>query len=594
MNVLTLGSRVIGPEPAWECVDCLPRRLLQRRGPPPAAAGQGARDRGRGLTAGELWSASASGLAALIRDREVSSEDVVAACLDRIEAVNPKINAVVAFAEDALERARERGCATGGGRRGRAAPWRAVHGEGLARHRGARDDGRDRRVAEPRAGPAMRRSLPGSATPARSSSARRTRPSSPGRTRPTTTSTAGPPTRTTSRRTPGGSSGGAAAIVAAGGSPFDIGSDTGDSIRQPAHVCGIAGIKPTSGRVPRTGHWPGFAGITGPLTQLGRSPGGSTTSRSCCPVIAGPDGEDPYVAAGRRSGDPRRRATWQGSAWSLFTDNGIRTPTAETIAAVEAAATRAGRRGRARSSGRSRRACAEAWDAWDRLDPERRLRLAPAADRRRRHARPRARTTRAAGSTRSRRSRATSCRCCSSTPIASAARLHHWFQAADLILCPAMPQPADPPRREQRRVVRRHVQRRPQPHRLAGGRRPRRDVAEGLPIGVQLVARAWREDVALAAARVVEAAAAGGSARRSEPSSPGVRAGWPPPRKRCSRSRWRAGSRRPTRCRTVRAATPRSSPLQPTGSRAHRLRRQTRGLRLQVPTPWRPGAAAVW
>ena len=49
-------------------------------------------------------------------------------------------------------------------------------------------------------------------------------------------------------RTCGGSSGGAAAIIAAGGIPFDIGSDTGGSIRLPSHVCGTAGIRPTSGR----------------------------------------------------------------------------------------------------------------------------------------------------------------------------------------------------------------------------------------------------------------------------------------------------------------------------------------------------------
>jgi amidase len=54
-------------------------------------------------------------------------------------------------------------------------------------------------------------------------------------------------------RSPGGSSGGAAAAIAAGMSALDVGSDTGASVRYPAHCCGIAGLKPTHGRVPRTG-----------------------------------------------------------------------------------------------------------------------------------------------------------------------------------------------------------------------------------------------------------------------------------------------------------------------------------------------------
>lgn len=93
-------------------------------------------------------------------------------------------------------------------------------------------------------------------------------------------------------RTTDASSGGAAAIVAAGGAAFDIGTDWAGSIRGPAHATGIAGIKPTSVRVPRTGHIVGYGGIHDSWQQLGPMCRRVEDLALITPLIAGPDFRD--------------------------------------------------------------------------------------------------------------------------------------------------------------------------------------------------------------------------------------------------------------------------------------------------------------
>jgi amidase len=440
----------------------------------------------------------------MIRDRTVSSVEVVEACLARIAAVNPRLNAVVAFAPDPLERAR-----TADADLARGVVRGPLHGvpftakdsldtAGVVTTAGSvgwrqRVPDRDATVvARVREAGAI---LLGKTNTPEFTWSDETDNDVYGRTsNPYDLS-----------RTPGGSSGGAGSIVAAGGSPFDIGSDTGDSIRQPAHVCGIAGIKPTQGRVPRTGHWPSFAGHVASLQQLGPLARRVEDLDLVLRVIAGPDGEDPHVAP-VPLGEPGAVAV-SGLHVVAFTDNGIRHPTPETVSAVEAAVAALAESGAA-ITWEVPPDLDEAWSIWDRMIRDdgygwlKRL-VAGAGT-------PRLGSYDTRGWIQPR------------PPIPGdelsallesadrmRSRLLRWFQRADLIVCPAMPQPAI------------HHGESNEPwfgdtysdvHNLTGW--PAVVVrgatsAEGLPIGVQLIGRPWREDVALAAASVVEAASGG-------------------------------------------------------------------------------------
>src|SRR5271170_3481286 len=97
-------------------------------------------------------------------------------------------------------------------------------------------------------------------------------------------------------RTSGGSSGGESAAIASFFSAGGIGSDGGGSIRVPAHFTGIAGLKPTPGRISAAGHVPemnhptGLIGVAGPMARTARD------LRLLFQVLAGYDSDDPFAA----------------------------------------------------------------------------------------------------------------------------------------------------------------------------------------------------------------------------------------------------------------------------------------------------------
>ena len=137
-------------------------------------------------------------------------------------------------------------------------------------------------------------------------------------------------------RTPGGSSGGEAAAIASGCSAAGIGSDGGGSIRVPAHFSGICGLKPTPGRISIAGHFPPSGG---PFTRLGVvGPMARTVAdlQLMFQATAGPDPAD--IASAPVPLRPVSDSEARKLRIGYFEDDGRTPVTPETRAAVQAAA----------------------------------------------------------------------------------------------------------------------------------------------------------------------------------------------------------------------------------------------------------------
>jgi amidase len=283
----------------------------------------------------DVIGASAGWLARAIRTKKVSSVEVVRAHLEHIHTVNPRLNAVVfATAESAIKEAR----AADRHNSKRRASLGPLHGvpftakdifntaglpttAGLRMLRSHVPDHDATVVARMRRAGAI---LIGKTNCPPAGAGEESWNSVHGGTR----------NPYDINRTPGGSSSGEAAIIAAAGSPIGLGSDSGGSIRMPAHYCGIAALKPTAGLVPVTGAYALPGGLSDPRSQAGPMARYVSDLAVALRVLAGPDGIDSGVVPVRV---PRRTPRLEGLRVAWYTDDGMARPTraiAETVRAA--------------------------------------------------------------------------------------------------------------------------------------------------------------------------------------------------------------------------------------------------------------------
>jgi amidase len=273
---------------------------------------------------------TALGLAAALRAGEVGAVEVARDLLERLHGLRPVIGAVAATDQErtlAAAAESDRRLRTGTGRAIEGVPftvkdWIDVAGWRVLGATAEPPADADRRPAEDAT--AVARLLAAGGVPLAISSALADS-GAHGQTRnPRDPS-----------RAPGGSSSGAAALVAADVSPLALGSDSGGSIRLPAAWCGVAGLKPTFGRVPLTGHFPRCGSLEDGRTVIGPLAHTVDDLAAALALITGPDGLD-SGAAPVPLGDP---AAIDPSALRVGTmGHGVTEPAVRALAAAGATA----------------------------------------------------------------------------------------------------------------------------------------------------------------------------------------------------------------------------------------------------------------
>lgn len=238
----------------------------------------------------ELIYSDATTLAELIRTREISPVEVLQAHLDRIETVNPKVNAIVTLADQAMKDAKAAEAAVLSGE-----PLGPLHGVPFT----VKDSIDTADVLTQRGSPIFKGRLPG--TDATSVArlkkaggillAKTNQPEFSYWIESDNLLTGRSNNPWDLTRTPGGSSGGESAAIAAGMSPLGLGTDLAISVRGPAAQTGIDSLKATHGRIPMTGIWPRVPRRFWHVGPMARSIRDLALAFS---QLAGPDGLDGY------------------------------------------------------------------------------------------------------------------------------------------------------------------------------------------------------------------------------------------------------------------------------------------------------------